>query len=90
MRMQRFCKAAILLASVPALAEPAALEEVIVTAELRQTPLLLQSSSTSVVSAESIRQRAAQHLEDVLNLAPNVNYASGASRARFYQIRGYL
>ncbi len=88
MRMPRFCKAALLLASAPALAKPAVLEEVIVTAELRQTPLLLQSSSTSVVSAESIRQRAAQHLEDVLNLAPNVNYASGASRARFYQIRG--
>ena len=62
--------------------------EIIVTAELRQVPLLEQATSTSVVSAQDISQRAAQHLEDVLNLAPNVNYASGASRSRFYQVRG--
>jgi outer membrane receptor protein involved in Fe transport len=41
-----------------------------------------------VVSSRDISQRAAQHLEEVLNLAPNVNYASGASRSRFYQVRG--
>jgi len=64
------------------------LTEIIVTAELRELPLLQQAASTSVVSAEDISQRAAQHLEDVLNIAPNVNYASGASRARFYQVRG--
>lgn len=80
--------AATMLAASSALAEPIALEEVIVTAELRHTPLMLQSSSTSVVSAGEIQQRAAQHLEDILNVVPNVNFASGASRARFYQIRG--
>jgi len=62
--------------------------EIIVTAELRDISLLQQAASTSVVSAQDISQRAAQHLEDVLNIAPNVNYASGASRARFYQVRG--
>ena len=31
---------------------------------------------------------AAQHLESVLNTAANINYASGASRARFLQVRG--
>jgi outer membrane receptor protein involved in Fe transport len=64
------------------------LEEIVVTAELRETTLQRQAGSTSVVTGSDIRQRAAQHLEDLLNLAPNVNYASGASRARFYQIRG--
>lgn len=64
------------------------LEEVLVTAELRTTELLAQSASTSVVGAEAISQRAAQHLEDILNLTPNVNFAGGSSRARFYQIRG--
>lgn len=64
------------------------LPEIIVTAEFRQ-PLLMQSSnSTSVLSSQTIQQRAAQHLEDILNIAPNVNYASGTSRARFFQIRG--
>jgi outer membrane receptor protein involved in Fe transport len=63
-------------------------EEVIVSAEFRDLPLLEQSASTSVLTAADIQQRAAQHLEDILNLAPNVNYASGASRARYFQIRG--
>lgn len=66
----------------------APIEEVLVTAELRRTPLLEQAASTSVVDARAIRQRAAQHLEDVLGLAPNVNFAGGSSRARFYQVRG--
>ncbi|MFV0276656.1 MAG: TonB-dependent receptor, partial [Parahaliea sp.] len=64
------------------------LEEVLVTAEFRPVSLQDQPNSTSVMTGEDIRQRAAQHLEDVLNLAPNVNFAGGTSRARFFQIRG--
>jgi outer membrane receptor protein involved in Fe transport len=71
-----------------ALGADAVLEEVIVTAGFRDTPLLDQPTSTTVLTGEDIRQRAAQHLEDILNVAPNVNFASGASRARFFQIRG--
>jgi outer membrane receptor protein involved in Fe transport len=74
--------------AAPALADPAGLEEVIVTAELRPAPLLGQVGSISVISARDIRGREAQHLEGVLNLAPNVNFAGGSSRARFFQIRG--
>lgn len=77
-----------LLLATPAPAEEARLEEVTVTAELRATPLLNQPGSTSVLSAQDIRQRAAQHLEGIVNLAPNVNYAGGTSRARFFQVRG--
>ncbi|TXS96296.1 TonB-dependent receptor [Parahaliea maris] len=69
-------------------ATAAELEEILVTAEFRPTSLLQQPTSTSVVTQEDIRQRAAQHLEDILNLAPNVNFAGGTSRARFFQIRG--
>ena len=64
------------------------LPEILVTAQLRDTNILKDSNSTSVVTAQIIQQRAAQHLEEVLNIAPNVNYAGGSSRARFYQIRG--
>jgi len=64
------------------------LEEVLVTAAMRSGSLLDKSSSISVISGDDILQRGAEHLEQVLNLAPNVNSASGASRARFYQIRG--
>ena len=78
---------ALVLASATT-AAAAPIEEIVVTAELRETPLLEQSASTSVVDRTAIRQRAARHLEDVLNLAPNVNFAGGSSRARFYQVRG--
>ena len=77
-------------AALPAMAQPPVLEEIVVTAELRTTSLLDQPASTSVVTANEIRQRAAQHLEDILNVAPNVNFASGASRARFFQVRGIV
>tara|TARA_R110001592_G_scaffold363371_1_gene685623 strand:+ start:239157 stop:241262 length:2106 start_codon:yes stop_codon:yes gene_type:complete len=77
-----------LLAATPVAAETRVLEEVIVNAELRSAPLLDQVGSTSVISARDIREREAQHLEGVLALAPNVNFAGGTSRARFFQIRG--
>ena len=64
------------------------LSEVLVTAEWRDTPLLSQSTSTSVLTADGLRERAAQHLEEVFNVIPNLNYASGAARARYFQIRG--
>ena len=65
-----------------------ALEEVIVSAEFRDTALMKSGNSTSVLDQQLIRQRAAQHLEDMLNVAPNVNFAGGTSRARYFQIRG--
>jgi iron complex outermembrane receptor protein len=64
------------------------IEELLVTAELLENNLLELPNSVSVIDAELIAQRSAHHLEDLLNLAPNVNFASGASRGRFIQIRG--
>ena len=77
-----------LCAAISAAADTTVLEEVIVTAELRSAPLMDQVGSTSVISARDIREREAQHLEGILALAPNVNFAGGTSRARFFQIRG--
>ena len=51
--------AAGLAAAGPALAQSPALEEILVTAEFRATPLLNQSASTSVVTRQEISQRAA-------------------------------
>ena len=65
---------------------PSALEEVTVTATLLQeatTPV-----SATVFSEQLQRRRGAAHLEDVITLAPNVTHSSGASRSRFFQIRG--
>jgi outer membrane receptor protein involved in Fe transport len=67
---------------------PDAIEEIVVTGDLRESSLLRVPVSVSVIGSELIEQRSASHLEEVLNVAPNVNFASGASRGRFFQIRG--
>ena len=64
------------------------LEEVVVTAGLRQTDAMTSPGSVTVVDTAEIEERAAQHLESVLATAPNVTYSAGASRARFIQMRG--
>ena len=65
-----------------------AIEEIIVTSDFRDTTLLQTPASVTVFDSAAIAQRQARHLEQVLNLAPNVNFSSGASRGRFIQIRG--
>ena len=64
------------------------IEEIVVTASFRDQSLEMVPISVSVVSSDSIRKRSAQHVEQILNMTPNVNYAAGASRGRFLQIRG--
>lgn len=71
-------------------AEPseAGIEEVVVTAQLRDTNLLDLPTSATVVDEGTIEARGASNLDQLLNMAPNVNFSSGASRGRFIQIRG--
>ncbi len=64
------------------------IEEIIVTSDFRQSQLQKISASVSVVDSEVISQRNSRHIEDLLALVPNVNYAAGASRGRYFQIRG--
>ncbi|WP_444936122.1 TonB-dependent receptor [Microbulbifer sp. JMSA004] len=64
------------------------LEEVVVTAQLRETNLLELPSSVTVLDESAIDARGAANLDQLLNMAPNVNFSSGASRGRFVQIRG--
>jgi len=63
-------------------------EPIVVTAEFRDRALSDVSGSTTVIGSETLQQRDSAHIERVLNLAPNVNFATGASRGRFFQIRG--
>ena len=75
--------------ALPALAETNdTLEEIIVTANFRATALMETVGSVSVLTESTITERAAQHLQDILNSVPNVTWAGGASRVRFVQIRG--
>ena len=63
-----------------------ALEEVTVTATLLSAGTA--PISATVLTEQIQSRRGAAHLEDVITLAPNVTASSGASRSRFFQIRG--
>ena len=79
---------AILAASAHALAEDATLTPVTVEADFRQTNVQAIPEAVTVVGSDDIDARNAEHLEQILSFAPNVNFSSGASRGRYFQIRG--
>ena len=62
------------------------LEEVIVTADFRDSELMTSAASVSVLGELQIEERGAQHLEDVLGAAPNVSWSTGASRRQTSRI----
>ena len=64
------------------------LTPVTVEADFRQTDVQQIPEAVTVVGSDDINARSAEHLEQVLSFTPNVNYSSGASRGRFFQIRG--
>ena len=68
-------------------AEAPVLEEAVVTAEFRPMSAAEVLGSVSVLDP-SARGDSINHLDELLARAANVNLTSGASRARFFQIRG--
>jgi iron complex outermembrane recepter protein len=64
------------------------LEEVVVTATLRSQQLINVPNSVTVLDSQVLKDAGQQHFEDVLGLVPNLNWAGGSSRPRFFQIRG--
>ena len=63
-------------------------ETITVTSDFRQQSLQKAPVSMSVLTDIDIKQRNAKHLEELIAISPNVNFASGSQRARYYQIRG--
>ena len=89
-RKFRYITAAIALAN-PLIASTSlanAIEEIVVTGDFRDIDLQEMPASVTVITAEDIERRSAQHLEQLLALAPNVNFSGGGSRTRYIQIRG--
>ncbi|MFM8845173.1 MAG: TonB-dependent receptor [Gammaproteobacteria bacterium] len=76
----------LVLASLSAVAEE--LQEVVITATLRPQSSLDLAASATVLDARTLREAGVQHLVDVLPLVPNLNWASGSSRPRYFQLRG--
>ena len=68
-------------------AEAPVIEEVVVTAEFRPMSAAAVPGSVSVLDPNA-NGDLINHLDELLSRAANVNLTSGASRARFFQIRG--
>jgi outer membrane receptor protein involved in Fe transport len=64
------------------------LEEVVVTATLRQQKLIETPVSITVLDERLLQDAGRQHFEDLLTAVPNLHWAAGSSRPRFFQIRG--
>ncbi len=67
---------------------PPDIERVVVSGDFRQTTLDQLSASATILDQARLRSRQPAHIDSVLNSIPNVNFAAGASRGRFVQIRG--
>lgn len=73
--------------SLSGVAIAAPMEEVVVTAEFRPITSAELPGSVSVLDPQA-NGDVVNHLDELLSRAANVNLTSGASRARFIQIRG--
>ncbi len=64
------------------------LDEVVVTAELRDRELRALPMSATVLTADTLSVAGVTHFQDVIGLVPNLNWSAGTSRPRYFQIRG--
>jgi outer membrane receptor protein involved in Fe transport len=64
------------------------LDEIIVTASLGETPLSQLPASVTVLDHKSLTDAGLTHFGDVLGLVPNLGFAGGTSRPRYFQLRG--
>jgi len=76
------------VAATAAAGNDSSLDEVVVTAELRERSLQQLPASASVLDAHTLEIAGVQHFQDVLGLVPNLNWAAGTSRPRYFQLRG--
>lgn len=81
--------AAFLLArSLTSNASDGVVEEIVVTADFFERGVNTTPTSVSVIDVASLQRAGVNHVEELLGRVANVNFTSGASRARFLQIRG--
>jgi outer membrane receptor protein involved in Fe transport len=68
-------------------AEPPLLQEVVVTATLREVPASELAASVTVLDGRDLAA-ATQHLEELLPQVPSLSWAGASSRPRYFQLRG--
>ncbi|MEM8983777.1 MAG: TonB-dependent receptor [Pseudomonadota bacterium] len=69
-----------------AMAEP--IDEIVVRADLRERPSRELAASVSVLGRADIDRLALTHFEEIAQTIPNLNFAGGSNRPRYFQIRG--
>jgi len=69
-------------------AEEINLDPIVVGADFRAQKLSETAGSVSVLTEADLADKAAEPFAEVVATLPNVNYSSGASRAKYIQIRG--
>ena len=63
-------------------------DEIVVRAGLSDETLQKTTASVTVFTANDIRESAADHFQTLIDKIPNLNWAGGTSRPRYFQIRG--
>lgn len=66
----------------------ASFETIEVYGELLPTTKMKAANSVDIIDADDIKKSGAAHIQDILQQVGNINYSSGSSRARFFQVRG--
>jgi len=77
-----------LLLSTNTFANEVTLDPIVVGADFRDTNLSQVAGSVSLIGEDKIYDKSTQSFGEVIAAEPNVNFSSGASKAKFIQIRG--
>ncbi|AVJ56980.1 hypothetical protein C5610_12240 [Idiomarina sp. OT37-5b] len=64
------------------------IEIITVNADFQSQTLNEIPQSIAIVDPQTMQERSAEHLQNVLNSVANINFSGGTSTARFIQIRG--
>lgn len=72
----------------PASDKTSEIERIAIKGDFRQKSVQQLSGSLAVFSEQDAKRQSSQHLDDLLQQIGNVNFAAGASRGRYLQVRG--
>ena len=64
------------------------LDPIVVNSDFRAKKLSKTSNSVTVLGEEKLYDKSADSFVETLSMVPNVNFTSGASKAKYIQIRG--
>jgi len=68
--------------------EEITLDPIVVSSDFREKSLSETSNAITVLSDDEISDKASQSFIETVSSVPNVNFSSGASKAKYIQIRG--